>query len=294
MFRLNHIAILVLLSSLSHAQNQPVSDQVQDGSAPDRAAAISRENRDPLLDLPSLPRNKVTLLGGLITNTDPVMNRITVRPYGGKQKILLNFDIRSAFYLDGKPATQRDLRNGQRVYVDTMLNGSKVFVKSIWIQTNAAVGSGRGQVLSYDPGSGVLILRDELSAKPETFHLTSTTVVRNGSDVRTTADLEAGSLVALTFGAQDGTSGVVREVALLAKPGAEFTFYGKVTFIDLSQKMIALDNDNDSKNYEVYFESLPTTMLQSLREGSQIGIVAVFNGSRYIARRFDVGQVQRP
>lgn len=294
MFRLNHIAILILLSGFSYAQNQPVPTQSQDRPTADRAAAISRENHDPLLDLPSLPRNKVTLLGGLVTNTDPVMNRVTVRPYGGKQKILLNFDVRSAFYLDGKPATERDLRNGQRVYVDTMLNGSKVFVKSIWIQTSAAVGSGRGQVISYDPGSGVLELRDELSAKPETFHLTSTTTIRNGSAVSSTADLERGALVALTFGAQDGTSGVVREVTLLAKPGAEFTFYGKVTFIDLSQKMIALDNDNDSKNYEVYFESLPATMLQSLREGSQIGIVAVFNGSRYVARRFDVGQVQRP
>jgi hypothetical protein len=129
---------------------------------------------------------------------------------------------------------------------------------------------------------------------PETFHLTPATIIKNGTQTSSVSDLEPGSLVALTFGVQDGMSGVVQEVTLLARPGAEFTFSGKVTFIDLSKKMIALDNETDNKNYEVYFESLPATMLQNLREGSQVAISAVFNGTHYVARKFDMAQAHQP
>jgi hypothetical protein len=295
MLPLHRTLTLLLFSGFLHAQTAPATNRpASDNQSEKRATAISNENRDPLLDLPALPRNRVTLLGGLVTNLDSITNRISIRPFGAKRKMTVNFDVRTHFYLEGKPGTQRDLRDGQRVYVDTMLNGDRVFAKSVWIQTNAAAGSGRGQVISYDRGSGSLTLRDELSAVPETFHLTPATVIKNGPQTSSVADLEPGSLVALTFGVQDGTSGVVREVTLLARPGAEFTFNGKVTFIDLSKKMIALDNETDNKNYEVYFDSLPATMLQGLREGSEVAISAVFNGTRYVARKFEMAQTQQP
>lgn len=295
MFRLNLILSFMLLTGFLCAQVTPVTVPPSgDDAAANRAKAISRENHDPLLDLPTLPRNKVTLLGGLVTSADAISNRISIRPFGAKRKLQVHFDIRTHFYLDSKPASEKDLREGQRVYVDTMLNGEKIFAKSVWIQNSVSTGSGRGQVMSYDRGSGMLTLRDELSSMPETFHLTSTSVIRNGNQTSSVAELEPGSLVALTFGAQEGTAGVVREVTLLARPGAEYTFNGRVTFIDLSNKMIALDNETDSKNYQIYFESLPATMLQSLREGSQIGISAVFNGTRYVARKFEMGQPQQP
>ncbi|MEY2413051.1 MAG: hypothetical protein QOD84_1657 [Acidobacteriaceae bacterium] len=295
MLPLHRILTFLLFSGFLHAQTAPATNQpASENQSDKRATAISNESRDPLLDLPTLPRNRVTLLGGLVTNMDAITNRISVRPFGAKRKITVNFDVRTHFYLEGQPATERALRDGQRVYVDTMLNGDKVFAKSVWIQTSATAGSGRGQVVSYDRGSGVLTLRDELSAMPETFHLTPATIIKNGTQTSSVSDLEPGSLVALTFGVQDGMSGVVQEVTLLARPGAEFTFSGKVTFIDLSKKMIALDNETDNKNYEVYFESLPATMLQNLREGSQVAISAVFNGTHYVARKFDMAQAHQP
>src|SRR5438094_1475843 len=76
------------------------------------------------------------------------------------------FDVRTHFFRDSQPSTQRDVKVGERVYVDTMLNGTKIFAKSIWIGSDAAAGSGRGQILSYDPQSRVLTLHDELSAQP--------------------------------------------------------------------------------------------------------------------------------
>jgi len=107
-----------------------------------------RENRDPLLDLPELPNNKVTLVGGRVKSLDEVMNKMVVVPFGSKQNVPVSFDTRTDFFQDGKPISYRAIREGQRVYVDTMLNGTTVFAKKIWIQSAADSGIGRNTRLS--------------------------------------------------------------------------------------------------------------------------------------------------
>jgi Domain of unknown function (DUF5666) len=248
----------------------------------------SPEDYDPLLDPPPLPQSSVTLIGGTITEVNEIQNRITVRPFAGKQRLHLNFDIRTHIFRDGEAATERDLRAGQRVYLDTMLDGSKVFAKSIWIRNRAENGNGRGQILRYDSRANTLTLRDEVSAEPATFRLDSATVIHDGDKTGSVDDLKPGSLVAVTFDPVQARSGVVREISLLAQPGSVFTFIGKITFIDLSQKLIAVTNQSDGKNYDVYFESIPPTVLQGLREGSQASMSAVFDGSRYVAQKVEL------
>src|SRR6266496_4674460 len=121
--------------------------------------AARRENRDPLLDLPELPSGKITLIGGTVTSLDEIMNRMVVQPFGSKQKMKVAFDTRTVFFQDGKAISYKDIREGQRIYVDTMLNGTTVFAKKIWIQISADNGIGRGQIVDYDPEHQTLTVR---------------------------------------------------------------------------------------------------------------------------------------
>ena len=142
--------------------------------------------------------------------------------------------------------------------------------------------------MSYDSGVGTLTLRDELSAQPAKFHLAPNTVVRQDKETRSVADLRPGSLVSLTFGAQGRERGEVREINILAQPGSSFSFFGKITYIDLSRRLIAIANDPDSKTYDIYLEALPTSVLRDVHQGSEVGISAVFDGSRYVARSIEL------
>jgi cold shock CspA family protein len=241
--------------------------------------------RDPLLDLPELPPGKVTLIGGTVTSLDEIMNRMLVQPFGSKQKVRVAFDTRTGFFQDGKTISYKDIREGQRIYLDTMLNGTTVFAKKIWIQTSADSGIGRGQVVNYDPGDHTLTVRDELSNQPVKMNFTSTTVMKNGQEHASPADLVPGALVSLSFGPKRE----LREVTLLAKPGSTFAFAGRITYLDVSRKVIAIDNQTDRTKYDVSIEAIAPSIVRQLHEGDVVRVSAVFDGSRYSARN-----VERP
>ncbi len=245
--------------------------------------AARRENRDPLLDLPELPNNKVTLIGGTVKSLDEVMNKMIVVPFGSKQKMLVAFDTRTDFFEDGKPISYKTIREGQRVYLDTMLNGSTVFAKKIWIQSAAESGIGRGQIVEFDPGRRTLTVRDELSNQPIKMQLTSSTVIKKGDASAPASDLVPGALVSMSFGPQRE----LREVSLLAKPGTTFVFAGRITYLDMSRKLIAIDNRSDNKKYDVSVEAIAPSVLRQLREGSDVNVSAVFDGTGYSARNVE-------
>lgn len=277
------VSVLFVLAAGLSAQTQ--SNLLPHGSA-DPVSASSTSNRsqgyDPLLDPPPLPHNKVALVGGTVTSIDRVMNRITIQPFGSKQRMAMVFDTRSGIYCDGKPATAREISPGERVYIDSMLDGTKVFAKAIRAQSAGSGGSSQGQVLQYDATSNVLTLRDELSEQPAQFRLSPSTVIRSGNQTRTASALKPGSLVSLTFATQQG-SPVIRDISLLAEPGATFSFFGKLTFVDLSRRLVAIANRNDGKTYEVHLRSIPANLLRNLHEGTELGISAVFDGRQYVA-----------
>lgn len=243
-----------------------------------------RENYDPLLDLPPLPKNRVTLIGGTVYALDEVMNRMVFQPFGDKRKMNVAFDSRTHFYRDGKPITYHEIKQGQRVYLDTMLNGTKVFAKSIWIQSAADNGVGRGQIVDFDPQRSILTVRDELSSQAVKMQLTPSTVIRNADRVASTADLVPGALVSVSFGPQKE----LREVTLSAKPGSTFTFAGRVSYLDLSRKIIAVDNQSDRQKYDISVDAIAPNILRQLHEGGNVTVIAVFDGSRYDARQVDL------
>jgi hypothetical protein len=243
-----------------------------------------RENYDPLLDPPPLPEGQVTLIGGTIISLDEIMNRMVVEPFGSKQKLHLAFDTRTHFFRDTKPVSEREIRQGERIYVDTMLNGSKVFAKTIWIQSSADSGMGRGQILDYDVEHRTLTIRDELSSQPLKMQVTPSTIFEEGSRRASSQELVRGTLVAVTFGPQRE----LRQVTLLARPGSTFTFAGRITYLDLSQKTIAVDNNSDRKKYDISIAAIPPNLVRQLHEGSQIAVSTVFDGEHYNARKIDL------
>jgi hypothetical protein len=273
------LLISILLGAHADAQNRAAGT----GETPSSPAAY-----DPLLDPPPLPSKRVTLIGGTVTKLDSVTNQLIIRPFGENKKIRIGFDTRTRIFADAKPAGESALRTGQRVYVDTVLNGTTVFAKSIQIDTGGGAGSGRGQIIAYEASSETLTVRDELSDQPTRFYLSPTVSVSSGGETRTTADLAPGALVSLKFGTEHGKD-VVREVSLLATPGSVFSFFGPITYVDLSRKLVALDNRNDDKNYEIHLRSIPRSMLQELHEGNVVGISAVFDGTEYVASDVSFG-----
>jgi hypothetical protein len=287
--RLLQLSVLLALGACMNAQSQPapvpsMATEPAKASSPTAPPA----SHDPLLDLPPLPKEKVSLIGGTVAKLDPIQNKVTVQTFGGKQKMRFGYDVRTRFFRDGQASTQRELKPGQRVYVDTQLDGTRMFAKTIWIETQAPVGDARGQVMSYDSSDGTLTLRDELSAQPEKFHLDPSTPVRQDKETRSVADLKSGSLVSLTFGSQGRERSTVREINILAQPGSSFSFFGKITYVDLSRRLIAIANDPDSKTYDIYLEALPSSVLRNVRQGSEVGISAVFDGSHYVARSIEL------
>lgn len=284
------LGLSVLASTLGvSGQTQNQSGFTPGSTAPaaptSRAStAAQREDHDPLLGLPPLPHKEVTLIGGTVISMDEVMNRMVVQPFGGKQKMRIRLDARTHFYRDGQQITEREIQKGQRIYLDTMLNGDKVFAKTIWIRTSVESGTSRGQIVEFDRQRTVLTVRDELSDQPVKMQLNPAIVVRRGNQTVTQNDLVEGALIDLSFGPQKE----VREITLLATPGSAFTFAGRVTYLDLSRKLIAIANRSDGKNYDVYVDAIAPSILRRLREGVEVTVSAVFDGTRYAARQIDL------
>ena len=299
---LARMLLLGLLTAAASAQTQPSSTpgQAPSQTSPANAApaqpsssnpsqpspAASKEERDPLLDPAPLPERRVTLIGGTIEKLDNVQDRLTMRVFGGS-KMQLNFDTRTRFYLNSNPSAQRELKAGQRIYADTMLNDRKVFARSIWIESAPVIGDGRGQIVDFESGDGLLTVRDELSSQELKFHVTPATVIHDGSQKGSTADLRPGSLVTLSFGPPQGHYATLQEISFLAKPGSTFSFFGKITFLDLGSRSLAIDNRNDQKNYSISLDTIPQSIIRTLHQGMEVGISAVFDGSHYVARTIE-------
>jgi hypothetical protein len=268
--------------SIAQGQNQAVP---ANPSAPSATNPAPQQSYDPLLDLPPLPHNQVTLMGGVVISMDEVMNRMVFQPFGTRDKLHINFDTRTHFYQDGKPITEREIKPGERVYLDTMLNHDKVFARTIWMRTASESGLGRGQIIDFDGRRKVLTLRDELSSRPLRLQLTPATVVRKGVQPGAESDLVEGALVNIEFGPQHE----LRAITVLATPGSTFTFAGRVTYVDLSQKLIAIDNRSDGKKYDVFMDAISAAVFHQVHEGNDVSVSAVFDGERYSARNIDIG-----
>ena len=237
---------------------------------------------DLLPEIPPPPKGKMTLMGGTVRKLDRVRDQVVVRIYGGKDVKAL-FDERTRIYRDGEKATYKELSEGAHVYLDTVLDGSKLFARNIFVQSKASAGESQGQVVRYDGNKGELWLRDRLSSSVLRMQVSPNVEVSEAGRSLRAADLQPGTLVALDFSPDGSGHSVVRKVSVLATPGSSFTFAGRVSHLDMHSGLIVLVDPRDRKNYEVSFDPKVIKPGPELREGADVTATTSFDGRRYVA-----------
>jgi hypothetical protein len=273
--------VLVLLALNSLAAGQLSSMRAL---TPGIGATQSTPNTttSALPDIPPLPKGNATVIGGAIRRLDRVRDQITLYVFGGRDMKIL-FDERTQVYRDGQKASLRDLQIGDRISVETMLDGTAVFARTVHVATQSLEGECSGQILSYSPKTGELKLRDYGSPETLVLHISAqTTVVRDGQKPASSADLREGTLISAKFQSDRGTRGVAREITILATPGTSFVLTGHVGFLDLHSGRLVLVDPRDKKEYEINFDpALHVT--RDLQLGAEITVAAGFDGRRYSA-----------
>ncbi len=243
---------------------------------------------DPYLDFQPMPKGTVSLVGGVVRHVDQVRNRMAVDIFGG-QKMGLRFDERTHIFRDGVETTQLGIHKGDRVYVDTQLDHQQLFARNVHVLTEAQPADARGQLSSYDPRSGRIVVQDELSSSPVSFSIDKGTILKRQGAATTAADLLPGALLAVRFAPDRANRGVAREISITAVPGLSFLFAGNVTYLNVASGLLALRNASDGKTYEIRFDPASPAREQ-LGIGAQVSINATFEGTGYRAQNISVTQ----
>jgi hypothetical protein len=243
-------------------------------------------------DLLAMPRGKSTVIGGMISGVDPVMDQLTLKVFGGGRPMKILFDERTQVYRDGVKTSLRDLRANDHASVETMLDGTTVFARSIHMLSRSPEGECQGQVVSYEAGTGELTVSESLS--PELIKLRvppGTAIVREGQAASASgsagvSDLVKGTLISATFSSDNKGQGIANRIAVLATPGSEVSFTGNVTFLNLrSNQLVVADND---QSYKIAFDPAAFPATRNLHEGASVKVTAEFDGTRYVARAITI------
>jgi len=194
--------LVAVLSTFMCARMSPqvaTSPEVSKSTFPANSLGTPVENSALLPSLPALPKGKTSVLGGTIDKLDRVRDELTLKTFGGGHTRIL-FDGRTRIYRnDNSAGHRRDLRDGQRVHLDTLLDGTKVLAQNIYILTETPAGESYGQIVSYKPASGELILNDSLSATTMKLQLVPSTTIRDQDHPILPMALHPGALVSVTF-----------------------------------------------------------------------------------------------
>src|SRR5215472_10507273 len=266
------------------AAKPPATNDTVEPSSNDADIALDAASLLP--DLPPIPPGKATLIGGTIEKVDHVQDQLTVHVFGGDRMKIL-FDTRTGIYRDGVRIPASELRLGDRVYVDTMLDGSAVFARNIRRKSSAPMGESQGIILSFHSNKGELLVRDAISPQPLKVRLTPATRITQGNRVVGASALTSGTLIAVKFGLQKWTD-LAREISILAESGASFVFAGQVTFLDLHAGLLVLTSATDHKSYEIHLDPSQVRVDDSLRQGADVTILTRFDGTGYTARRIEI------
>jgi len=289
---MRHLLIVTILGGVAFAQQ---SATVQSNTAHEAGAQVASNMEAPavfLPDLPAMPHGNSTVIGGSIRNVDGVRDQLTLNIFGGRSMKVL-YDARTQVYRDGQKVALRDLRTGEHVSVETMLDGTTVFARSIHMLSKMPEGESQGQVVNYDRSTGELEVRDSLSPEPIKLHISpSTQIVRPGQK-SASGDLVAGTLISIQFQADNDGKNVASKIVVLATPGSAFVFTGRVVFLDLHTGLLALIDPRDDKRYEISFDPGRFPISRDVREGSTVTVTANFDGVRYAASALTVNPVNK-
>ena len=277
-------------ASPSPTSTPPIEPQVAhpktdilDSSA--TGGALATDGHDPILDPPPLPKTTTTLLGGTISGVDRMRNKLSIKIFGGNTWTV-NFDERTHIFHNGAETTQLALKKGERVYVDTQLDNNQhdIFARNIRVGVVTLPADADGQIVDVDFRHREVMLRDVINSVPVRFGVNDETRISNGQNPVTLEEVQPGALVHVRFAPENPNRGLAREIDILARPGANFTFAGRVTFLDVHRGIMAVQNLSDDKNYEIRFTSTGTVDRASLNVGIEVRVVATFEGSRYTAQ----------
>jgi hypothetical protein len=266
------------------------NDAAMNTITPNAIAPGDASSAHAQLEIPPLPSGKTTLIGGTIERVDHVRDRLVLQAFGGQRTAVL-FDERTRVFRDGKTTSVDDLKNGERAYVDTSLDGVNIFARNIRISASGPTGQSSGQIVAYRPKTGELIVRDEISPEPVTMRVASNTVIVHGDRNVQANELRPGTLVTLAFSPRSGELPVVQQISILASPGTVFYFTGRVDHIDLRRGLLVITDPRDNKSYDVYFDPASRHTARELRPGVDVIVQATFDGSRYQSRQITVNSV---
>jgi hypothetical protein len=271
----------------SPASKTPSTPDAGTATQTGTSSANSSEDNpyDPILESPPLPKGKATLIGGIATSVDHVRNRITIQPFGKGQKVKVVVDERSHIYRNGIPTTVLGIHKGDRIYVDTLLDTSigKILAKNVRVLTDTGLAEVRGQVISTSPERSTVTVRDQLSAKPVTFAVSSATSYNSTKGAAGAGDVQAGSLIDVQFSPRRGDRNIARNITVVAKPGDDYVFAGVVTNLDMRTNSLYVENKSDEQSYEIHFTPAVVADLRQLKVGSEVTARTVFDGKQYKA-----------
>lgn len=277
----------------SVASTPPAPSTADDATSLKNVADDTLDPASLVPSLPSLPPAKSTLIGGTIERLDRIQDQLTLLVFGGgKMKIM--FDPRTHIYRDGDPAAASDLRRGDRVYIDTLLDRDKVFALNIRLKGSAPAGESQGVVLSYRGDRRELTMRDVLSPHAFIVRLSSSTRIVNGDRSVSADNLAPGTLVRVSLCPQQNGRTWAREISVLAVPGASFTFAGQVISLDLRVGLLVLTSTTDRKTYEIHFDSGVLTIDDNVHPGIDVTVLTRFEGNQYVARSLTINAESEP
>ena len=277
---------LVVIAAPAGRGSQPPQQpktEIFDSSATN--SNLVTDGHDPILDPPPLPTGVTTLVGGTISSVDHIRNNITITPFAGS-RWKIAFDERTHIYLNGAETTQTAIKKGERVYVDTMLDNTKheVFARNISLGAATLAADADGQIIERDEAHGAIVLRDKINSVPVHFSVDAGTRIVYGNKPVSLHDLRPGSLVHVKFAPAQSNRGLAREIKVIAALGAEFTYVGKITYLDVHRGLLAMQDALDQKSYEIHFDPARLESRNDLAVGSEVRIVAIFEGNRYQAQ----------
>jgi hypothetical protein len=243
--------------------------------------ANSAADYDPLLEPKPLPKAGLSLVGGIARKVDMVHNRVTVQPFGGGQRYVIYFDERTRILSGGRETTVLAIHPGDRVYADTQALGAQVFARTIQVRSVGGEARASGQVIEVLGGQ--VRLQDRLSGQMIRFVISDRTKVEARGGKPSSADeLHSGSLIDVTF-IPGRRSSEAQKITICASPGQAYVFAGVLTHVDIRDGVLALDNDVDGNNYELFFDPLSEKNVGRLVVGAPVSVTASFDGKRYRA-----------
>ena len=262
----------------------------QTGQQPDRMASadggVKRTALADLPDIPPAPTGKSTIMGGAIRDVDPVRDQFTLHVYGIKPLKIL-FDSRTQFFHDGKQIPLRDFGPATHASVQTTLDQGRVFALSVHILSQLPEGDFQGQVVSYNPGTGELVLSAAQGGQPFRLLVSKdTSFERQGqssfaSGQSGPTDLVPGSLVAVQFDAGAG-KGTARQIKVLATPGSTFLFAGNITALNIPAGELVLVDPRYNMSYQITFDP-HSQNVSGLHVGQHVRVSADYDGHKYVA-----------